>query len=113
MVLVPQADGSLQYDIIVCSEAGHEQVYRTQKLISGPRRGDATGRGIRVWVVVRLEGGVETGESAVLTEAWVDDYRSREGSIITQIKECASGDEIKGRCQGCPADGPHSWRCCR
>ena len=99
MAPITQPDGSLQYDITVRSEAGDEQVYRTRKLLSSNVADRITGRGTCIWEVIRLEKGVEVGDSAVLKEAWVDEYRLREGNIIAQIRKCAVDDATKSDVQ--------------
>ena len=91
---VRRSDGSLLYDIIVRSEDGEEQVYRTQQLLSRVSRKNIIGRGTRVWKAIRFEHGSEVGDSVALKESWVDDERPREGTTVSKIMACAVGDEV-------------------
>ena len=45
-----------------------------------------------MWSAIRIENGREVGEPIALKDAWVDDYRAREGTICSEILTSALSD---------------------
>lgn len=86
MTLLRRTDGVARYDIVVRSQAGEEQVYRTLEVLSDAGTGYLLGRGTRVWKAVKIENEEPVGEPVALKDAWVDHLREREGSIDARIK---------------------------
>lgn len=87
MTLLKQEDGTARYDILVRSETGEEQLYRTLELLHNQGAEYLVGRGTRVWKAVKIENGEEVGEPVVLKDAWVDHHRKREGTINSSTQE--------------------------
>lgn len=89
MTLLMQDDGAAQYNILVRSETGEEQAYRTLELLYEQGAEYLVGRGTRVWKALKIENGEEVGEPVVLKDAWVDHHREREGTINSRVRESA------------------------
>ena len=83
-------DGSHQYDVLLRLEDGTCETYRTRRLLSDGGGVHLHGRGTRVWEAVRLENGKETADIVALKDSWVDDYRDREVSLNSRIRETAA-----------------------
>lgn len=96
MTLVKQDDEPARYDILVRSEAGEEQIYRTLELLHDQGAEYLVGRGTRVWKAVKIENGEEVGDPVVLKDAWVDHHREREGSINARVRESAIHSTHRG-----------------
>ena len=88
-------DGASEYEIDVRDVAGLTRTYRTQGLLYESSSRRPLHRGTRVWKVVRLEHGDETGDSIVLKDSWVDNPREREGSVIARVLASASSSEAR------------------
>lgn len=86
MTLLKQEDRTARYDILVRSETGEEQLYRTLELLHDQAAEYLLGRGTRVWKAMKIEHGEEVGEPVALKDAWVDHFREREGDIDTRIR---------------------------
>lgn len=90
MTLIKQEDRlPARYNILVRSETGEEQLYRTLELLHKQDAEYLVGRGTRVWKAVKIENGEEVGEPVVLKDAWVDHYREREDSISARVRKSA------------------------
>lgn len=89
MKLVAEPVGTLprQYDIEVPSRNGQHAIYRTRRLIFDAGSQRLRGRGTRVWEAVLLENGVESGDSVVLKDSWVDSALQREGDVLEKFRE--------------------------
>ena len=86
-------NGLPQYDIDVHgSSDGKKRSYRTRRLISGSGAQTMRSRGTRVWEVVPLIDGVESGVPVILKDAWVDAELQREGFTLEELKAGCSAD---------------------
>ncbi|KAF7795020.1 hypothetical protein EIP86_006164 [Pleurotus ostreatoroseus] len=82
-----------QYLVTVRTSDGGKMVYRTMSILSDTDRDSLLGRGTRVWEAVKMENGIEVGETVVLKDSWVDVSREREGATDARIRESATDDE--------------------
>lgn len=81
-------DGSTRYDIDVRSSDGTTTTYRTIRLLSDTGSEYLRGKGTRVWLVRKMEDGVECGEPVVLKDSWVDSNLQMEGDNLNAIRNC-------------------------
>ncbi|KAF9811597.1 hypothetical protein IEO21_06522 [Rhodonia placenta] len=81
-------DGSTRYDIDVRSSDGTTTTYRTIRLLSDTGSEYLRGKGTRVWLVRKMEDGVECGEPLVLKDSWVDSNLQTEGDNLHTIRNC-------------------------
>lgn len=84
-----------QYDIQVHSRKNDSspvviRTFRTIELISSIGAEAIRGRGTRVWKVHEVKKGrVDTENTYVLKDAWVDSDRAREGKVVAEIRKDA------------------------
>ncbi|KAJ3557294.1 hypothetical protein NM688_g1548 [Phlebia brevispora] len=84
-----------RYDISVHSPDGTTVVYRTLELLSRSGVETLKGRGTRVWKVVRVEHGVESGTPMVLKDTWVDPDRESEGAVLEKLRDAKRKPDLQ------------------
>jgi Fungal protein kinase len=68
--------------------------FRTTKILSSYGAKSLRGRGTRIFEVVEIDGnGDPNGSPVVLKDTWVDSDRTREGNILTSLRESTSGED--------------------
>ncbi len=79
------------YDITVQPEGGPIRIYRTLELLS--KQDVLMGKGTRVWKVVEICDGKETGTPKALKDCWVEPKRTPEGVIYERMLADVSGSQ--------------------
>lgn len=72
-----------RYDITVRAQHGPPRLYRTLEVLS--EQEVILGKGTRVWKVVEICEGKETGSPMALKDSWVDPRRAQEGAIYERL----------------------------